>query len=105
MLAPAAALFRSLGDPTRLAIVIELREGEQRVTDLVATLGLAQSTVSAHVACLKDCGLVEGRPVGRQSYYRLAVEDLEGLLAGAEGVLRNTGSAVALCSKYGARRP
>ncbi len=46
-LAPAAALFRSLGDSTRLAIVRRLAEtGEARVVDLVAELGLAQSTVS-----------------------------------------------------------
>lgn len=47
-LAPAAALFRSLGDPTRLAIVRRLATGPARVTDLVDAVGLAQSTVSKH---------------------------------------------------------
>lgn len=54
-MAPAAALFRSLGDPTRLAILGHLQLGEHRVRDLTAHLGLAQSTVSAHLACLRDC--------------------------------------------------
>ena len=47
-LAPAAALFRSLGDQSRLAIVRRLADGPARVADLVAGLGLAQSTVSAY---------------------------------------------------------
>ena len=68
-LAPAVALFHSLSDATRLAIVQRLAGGESRVVDLVAGLGLAQSTVSAHVACLRDCGLVVGRPEGRQVFY------------------------------------
>ena len=44
-LVPAAALFRSLGDPARLMIVRRLAGGPARVTDLVSGLGLAQSTV------------------------------------------------------------
>ncbi|MGH3949710.1 MAG: ArsR/SmtB family transcription factor, partial [Pseudonocardiaceae bacterium] len=54
----AVALFHSLSDGTRLAIVRRLTEGEARVADLVGELGLAQSTVSAHVACLRECRLV-----------------------------------------------
>ena len=50
----AVALFRSLGDPARLAIVLRLAEGEARVVDLTRGLGLAQSTVSQHLACLRD---------------------------------------------------
>ena len=75
-LSAAVALFRSLADPTRLAIVRELAAGERRVVDLTRKLGLAQSTVSAHVACLRDCGLVDGRPVGRQMLYRLTSPEL-----------------------------
>jgi len=100
-LAPAVALFRSLGDPTRLAIVHELAAGERRIVDLTTRLGLAQSTVSAHVACLRDCGLVVGRPVGRQSLYRLARPELRAMLTAAEGLLAATGNAVDLCSVYG----
>lgn len=51
--APAVALFRSLGDPTRLAILRRLAVGEARVVDLTGELGLAQSTVSKHLgACV-----------------------------------------------------
>lgn len=100
-LSPAVALFRSLGDATRLAIVHELARGERRIVDLTTTLGLAQSTVSAHVACLRDCGLVQGRVVGRQSLYRLARPELTDVLAAAEHLLAATGNAVALCPVYG----
>lgn len=71
-LAPAAAQFHSLGDPTRLAIVRRLSCGEARVVDLMAELELPQSTVSKRLACLRDCRLVTYRPQGRQSFYRLA---------------------------------
>jgi ArsR family transcriptional regulator len=97
----AQALFHSLSDVTRLAIVRRLAGGEARVADLVTELGLAQSTVSAHVACLRDCNLVEGRPQGRQVFYSLARPELLDLLAVAETLLAATGHAVALCPNYG----
>src|SRR3954453_20667391 len=100
-LGPAVALFRSLGDGTRLAIVHELARGERRIVDLTGMLGLAQSTVSAHVACLRDCGLVEGRAVGRQSLYRLTRPELLTVLAATEQLLAATGNAVDLCPVYG----
>lgn len=101
-LAPAAALFHGLSDPTRLAILQRLAAGEHRVRDLVEHLGLAQSTVSAHLACLRDCGLVTSRPHGRASMFSLttAPELLE-VLAVAERLLAATGYAVALCPNYG----
>jgi ArsR family transcriptional regulator len=98
----AVALFRSLSDRTRLAIVQRLARGEARVADLIGELGLAQSTVSAHVACLRECGLVEGRPQGRQMFYSLARPELLDLLASTEQLLAATGSAVALCLNYAA---
>jgi ArsR family transcriptional regulator, cadmium/lead-responsive transcriptional repressor len=100
-LAPAAALFRSLGDPARLMIVRRLAGGPARVTDLTAALGLAQSTVSKHLACLRDCGLVISEPAGRASMFRLTQPALAEVLAAAEQVLAATGSAVALCPVSG----
>ena len=96
-LAPAAALFRSLGEPTRLAILRRLALGEARVGELVEEVGLAQSTVSKHLARLKECGLVDSEPVGRASLFRLSQPALIDLLASAETVLQAGGQAVALC--------
>lgn len=100
-LAPAVALFRGLADPARLAIVRRLAEGERRVVDLTGALGLAQSTVSGHLACLRDCGLVVSRAEGRQAFYSLAQPALLDLLASAEALLAATGERVALCPVYG----
>ena len=98
---PAAALFRSLGDPIRLKILKRMVGGEVRVGDLTRELGLPQSTASMHVACLRDCGLVEGRSQGRSVYYSLSHPELMDMLAQAEVLLAATGSAVSLCPTYG----
>lgn len=93
----AAALFRGLGDGTRLTILRHLARGEHRVVDLTAHLGLAQSTVSGHLACLRDCGLVSARPEGRATRWSLARPELTELLDVAERLLAATGHAVVLC--------
>ncbi|WP_372456100.1 ArsR/SmtB family transcription factor [Nocardioides lacusdianchii] len=102
-LTAAACLFHGFSDTSRLSIVRHLALGEHRVVDLTAHLGLAQSTVSQHLACLKDCGLVSSRPEGRASMWSLnhpaTVMDL---LAAAERLLALTGDAVTLCPTYGA---
>lgn len=97
----AVCLFRSLADPARLEIVQHLALGEHRVSELTEHLGLAQSTVSGHVACLRDCGLVNARAEGRSVYYSLAHPQLLDLLAAAEGLLAATGESVTLCPTYG----
>src|SRR4051795_12413482 len=105
-LAVAGCLFRGFGDGSRLAIVRQLASGEQRVVDLTEHLELAQSTVSKHLACLKDCGLVTSQPQGRASVFSLthksAVLDL---LAAAERLLGLTGDAVTLCPNFGTSTP
>jgi DNA-binding transcriptional ArsR family regulator len=102
-LAAAAYLFHGFSDPSRLGIVRHLALGEHRVVDLTAHLGLAQSTISKHLACLKDCGLVTSRPEGRASMWSLShAETVMELLAAAERLLALTGDAVTLCPNFGA---
>ena len=96
-----SALFHSLSDVTRLAIISRLRVGEARVVDLVKDLGLAQSTVSAHLACLRGCGLVVARPQGRQMFYSLTASDVVDLLGDAEAILERTHQAVLDCPIFG----
>jgi len=93
----AAQMFRGFGDPTRLAILTELLDGERRVTDLVDALGCSQSNVSGHLACLKECGLVADRPEGRAVHYRLATPAVVDLLRQAEVLLAEVGEKVELC--------
>ena len=95
------AVTRPRTTVNRLAIVAQLATGERRVVDLTSALGLAQGTVSGHLACLRGCGLVVGRPEGRQVFYSLAHAELMDLLTAAEQLLARTGDAVELCPNYG----
>lgn len=102
-LVAAACLFHGFSDPNRLAIVRHLALGEHRVVDLTAHLGLAQSTTSAHLRCLRDCGLVTVRTQGRASLYSLAhPRVIRQLFAAADELLEATGEAVVLCENFGA---
>lgn len=101
-MAVAACLFHGFSDPSRLAILRHLALGEHRVVDLTGHLGLAQSTVSKHLACLRDCGLVDSRPEGRASVFSLTHPAATlAVLESAERLLGLTGDAVALCPVYG----
>lgn len=76
--------------------------GEHRVVDLTEHLGLAQSSVPAHLRCLLDCGLVQVRAQGRSSMYSLtATEEIRDLLRAAENLLASAGDAVVLCRVSG----
>jgi DNA-binding transcriptional ArsR family regulator len=101
-LTAAACLFRSLGDPTRLSILRHLLTGPHRVVDLTAHLGLAQSSVSGALACLRDCGVAESRPQGRASLWSLTAPELVlEVLGAAERLLAVTGDAGTLCPAFG----
>lgn len=85
-----AALFHALADPTRLLILEHLKSGEHKVKDLTEHLGLAQSTVSAHLACLRDINLVTLRTQGRASMYSLnSSEPLAAILSNANMLSRS----------------
>ena len=95
-----AKLFRGFADPSRVAILEELRGGERTVSEIVAATGLSQPNASAHLACLKDCGLVESRQEGRYVWYRLADERVDELLRAAEDILAGVAERVYACSRY-----
>jgi ArsR family transcriptional regulator len=68
----AAQIFKALGDATRLRIMALLVEGRELcVCDIVAALGLPQSTVSRHLAALRNAGLVDDRRQGTWMHYRI----------------------------------
>lgn len=98
----AACLFHGFSDISRMRIVQHLFTGEHNVKELTDHLGLAQTTVSGHLACLLDCGIVRRRAVGRSSMYSLTQpEETMALLAAAQALLSATGEAVALCPRHG----
>ena len=68
-------IFKALSDPTRLRIIWILQaEGELCVCDLMEVLKLPQSTVSRHLAYLRNAGLVMDQRKGVWMYYRLPEE-------------------------------
>lgn len=104
-LTAAACLFQGFSDVSRVTIVQHLLLGDHRVVDLTRHLGLAQSTVSRHLACLLDCGIVTVRAQGRASVYALAhPAATTALLQAAETLLGLTGDAVTLCPAAAAVR-
>ena len=66
-----ADVFKALGNPSRLLIVDELTHGERCVADLTALIGSDISTVSNHLAILRNVGLVVDDRRGQQVFYRL----------------------------------
>lgn len=71
-----ASLFKALSDETRLRIMALLTHGELCVCDLMEVMELPQSTVSRHLATLRQAGLIEDRRQGVWIYYRF-VESFE----------------------------
>lgn len=67
-----AALFQLLADPTRARILHALLEVEELcVSDLAATVDVAETTVSHALRLLRTAGVVRHRRAGRRMYYRL----------------------------------
>ncbi|CAG0991354.1 Arsenic resistance transcriptional regulator ArsR1 [Burkholderiales bacterium] len=72
----ASRLFKSLADETRLRILaLLLAEEKLCVCDIMAALELPQSTVSRHLAQLKNAGWVDDRREGVWVYYSLVAAD------------------------------
>jgi len=75
-----SALYRALGDPGRLGIVLALQEGEMCVCDLAAFLGVSESAVSHQLRRLRDLFLVKTRRDAQCLYYSLDDHHVEQLL-------------------------
>ncbi len=73
-------IYRVLGDPNRLKIVMALRNVEMCVCDLAAFTELSESAVSHQLRRLKDLALVKKRRDGQIIYYSLDDEHVAGLL-------------------------
>jgi ArsR family transcriptional regulator len=82
---PAEALeivaqrFRALGDPTRLALLQALFDGERTVQELCVTTAVSQPNASKHLALLLEQGLVARRRDGGFTRYRIADASLQPL--------------------------
>jgi len=69
------AVLKALADENRVRALMALGPGELCVCQIVELLGLAPSTVSKHMAILKQARLVDSRKEGRWMFYQLAKTD------------------------------
>jgi ArsR family transcriptional regulator, cadmium/lead-responsive transcriptional repressor len=96
-----ARFFKVLSDPTRLAILRLLLEREHSVGELVERLGVSQSRVSNHLACLRWCHFVEVDRASRRGIYRLSDERLRAVLAEADQLSDEQCDHLASCTRIG----
>ncbi|MGH3859347.1 ArsR/SmtB family transcription factor [Actinokineospora sp.] len=82
-LTAAGDLLRALAAPVRIAIVLELREADRCVHELVDALSVAQPLISQHLRVLKSAGVVYGERHGREVVYRLVDEHLSHIVVDA----------------------
>ena len=79
---PLADLFRLLGDPTRLRIVLACVDEQRAVGAIAESLGLSQSLVSHHLRLLRAARIVRAARQGKQVFYLAADRHISGMLAG-----------------------
>ncbi len=78
--AEAAETLKVLANEQRLLLLCRLSQGEVAVGDLVAHSGMPQSSVSQHLARLREGGMVRTRRAGTTIYYSLASHDVRDLI-------------------------
>ena len=71
-----AEMFRLMGDPTRLRIILGCLSGPISVGDMAQRLGLSSSLVSHHLRLLRAARVMRGRRRGKQVYYGVADEHI-----------------------------
>lgn len=82
-----ARIAKALAHPSRLLMLDALKERELCVCELTDIVGSDQSTVSKHLAILKDSGIIEHRRQGAMHFYRLNVQCLDRFFGCLEAVL------------------
>ena len=92
-----AKFFRAIGDPTRLLLLEFLLTGERTVTECIEHVGLSQSRVSSHLACLADCGFVAARRDGRFTRYQVTDPRVVQLIGVARALTADNAAALAAC--------
>lgn len=95
---PLADLFRLLGDPTRLRVVLACVSARRPVGAIADALGLSSSLVSHHLRLLRAARIVRAEREGKQVFYAAADQHISAMLAGmlehvAEPVAESTEDA------------
>jgi ArsR family transcriptional regulator len=83
-----ARVAKALAHPSRLLMLDAIAEGEKCVCELTELVGADQSTVSKHLAVLKQAGIINDRKEGPKTFYRPTICCLQGFWQCVESVLR-----------------
>lgn len=87
-----AQRLRILAHPDRLIMLCRMSESEVSVSELVGLTGLPQTSVSQHLAMLREAGAVESRAEAQSRLYRITDRQVDAIIR-------------ALCSAYAAEHP
>ncbi|MBK7770998.1 MAG: winged helix-turn-helix transcriptional regulator [bacterium] len=91
-----ADVFKALGHPARLAIVDMLADGERCVCEINDQIGSDMSTVSRHLAVLRNVGLLSSDKRGNQVFYRLECPCITSFYGCIESVISGTPATIQL---------
>jgi DNA-binding transcriptional ArsR family regulator len=92
--------LRGFADKTRIQILDSIKEQEKTVSQIVEEINGNQSNISQHLACLKGCGIIVGKQVGRYCYYSLRNQQVYELLSMFDSVLQDVQNDVACCEHH-----
>lgn len=92
-----AKFFRAMSDPTRLLLLEYLLGQERTVSECIEHVGLSQSRVSSHLACLADCGFVTTRRDGRFSRFQVTDTRVVELISLARELTAENAAALSAC--------
>lgn len=87
LLTAKAKVLKALAHPTRLWIAEQLADGERCVCEFVNEIDADFSTVSKHLALLKQAGIVDDDKRGKKVFYRLKVPCLLNFIKCVETVI------------------
>lgn len=85
-----ARIIKAMAHPTRLFMIDELSRGERCVCELQEMVGADMSTVSKHLAVLRNAGIVQDDKRGLQVYYRLRCPCITNFFGCVETVMEAT---------------
>lgn len=75
-----AKIFKVLGDPNRLGIIMSIGKHSRSVTEIINATGLSQTLVSFHLRTMRNAQIVRTERNGPFIYYSLSEPELMDIL-------------------------
>mgnify|MGYP001035697373 CR=1 FL=1 len=90
--------FSSYSNPTRLAILEQLRYGEKSVSEIAEAIrDVSLTNLSNHLKCMRGCGILKVRREWRNLYYSVSDERILAIFSIARDVVRHIGNTMESC--------